>query len=477
MAPRREGGMRRLLPLLVLALLPVACQVTGTEEIRIEPSREYRPERMHRRRKPVILIPGTLGSRLYNVRNGEIAWGNFAATVSDLTDGLDLPIERPILSQNSDDLRAYRVLDRAEILAREGSGEVRFYAELIDHLSQTLGYRPAFGERVHAGNDLFVFFYDWRRSNVEAAGQLAEFIQGIRRDLDDPNLKFTFLCVSNGGLIARYYLRHGGRDVVSGASPLPEPAMEGLRDCDRLVCLGTPQLGTLDALHLLHDGYAPNFLGRRHPPATIFSFPAAFELLPEPGEPVFVGSGGEDAGLDLWDPAVWKRLGLSVFSESEQDRLRQQVILNLNKGDDRDVEFARRQNIREQYLVRVLDHARRFRAAIKGPPEVATSVILGVTTPTLARVGLVWEGTEAELLFRPRVPWGRYDPMTEGMFALGDGVVTRRSGLGLPAASAGAPDDAFRRALHDVVFTPFTHRAMFEDELLRLALAESLSGP
>lgn len=469
--------MTRLLLLLLPTLMLASCQVTGTEEIRIEPSREYRPERMHGRRKPVILIPGTLGSRLYNVRNGEIAWGNFAATVSELTDGLDLPLDKPLLAQNTDDLRAYRVLDRAEILAREGSGEVRFYAELIDHLSQTLGYRPAYGERVHAGNDLFVFFYDWRRSNVEAAGQLAEFVSGIKRDLGDPNLKFTFLCVSNGGLIARYYLRHGGRDVVSGAAPLPQPTMEGLRDCDRVICLGTPQLGTLDALHLLHDGYAPNFLGRRHPPATIFSFPAAFELLPEPGEPVFVGSGGEAVDADLWDPAVWRRLGLSVFSESEQDRLRQQVILNLRKGDDREAEFSRAMRTREQYLQLVLAHARRFRQAIAGAPEVPTSVILGVTTPTLARVGLAMDGEEAELLFRPRVPWGRYDPMTESMFALGDGVVTRRSGLGLPAASTGAPDESFRRALRDVVFTPFTHRAMFEDELLRLALAESLSGP
>lgn len=108
-------------------------------------------------------------------------------------------------------------------------------------------------------------------------------------------------------------------------------------------------------------------------------------------------------------------------------------------------------------------------------------VLLGVGRPTLARVGLVREGEEWQLYFRPRVPWGRYDPMADAMFAEGDGVVTRRSGLGL-ALPQSTPELArrgleLRRAIAGVQFTPFEHRSMFEDEILRLALAEALSGP
>jgi hypothetical protein len=474
--------MSRLL-LLTAALLLSACSVAGPENVDISPPHEYLTERRQARREPVILIPGTLGSRLYNVENGEIAWGSFSATISELRDELDLPIDRPSLAENTDHLRAYRVLDRAEILLREGSGEVSFYAGLIDYLSTTLGYRPAYGQRFHRGHDLFVFFYDWRRSNVEAAVQLQEFIANIRRDLRLPDQKFTFLAVSNGGLIARYYLRYGGRDVVSGREPdAPlEPGWDGLKDCERLICLGTPHSGSIDALHLIHDGYAPNVLARRYPPSTIFSFPAAFELLPEPGEPVFVGEGGESLNLDIWQPETWESYGLSVFGEAEQDRLRAAISRDIRPGEVREELFEQAMEQRRAYLRLVLAHARRLRRAIEGPTGVPTSVILGVGTPTLARVGLVNDDGEHELYFRPRFPTRRFDPMADAMFASGDGVVTRRSGLGLLLPQAPAElvkrGEAFRASLESWSFTPFTHRAMFDDEMLRLTLAETLSRP
>lgn len=474
--------MKRAVPLLALLLL-AACAGTGTEGIVVTPQAEYRAERIGLKREPLILIPGTLGSRLYNLDTGEIAWGNFSATVSQLDDDLDLPIERPRLPDNVDRLRAYRVLDRAEILQKEGSGEVRFYAEIIDHLAGTLGYRPAYGRRFYKGQDLFVFFYDWRRSNVEAAGQLAEFIATIRRDLAEPDMKFTLLAVSNGGLIARYYLKYGGADVVSSqpADAPFAPTFAGKADVNRVICLGTPHRGSIDALGLIHDGYAPNVLSRRYPPSTIFSMPAAFELLPDPGERTFVGSGGEDMPVDLWDPAAWETHGLSVFSESEQDRLKNNVAFEASKGDSREDMFQRVMAQRRAWLKLVLAHARRFRAAIEGPPEVPMHVLLGVSQPTLARVGLVQEGNEWTLHFRPRVPWGRYDPMAEAMFAVGDGVVTRRSGLGLPIPQS-TPEllqrgHALRASIRSVQFTPFDHRNMFEDETLRLALAELLATP
>ena len=466
----------------LLLMLLAACNLPSADDADISPRREYQHERRLGRRPPVILIPGTLGSRLYNIENGEIAWGSFSATISELRDDLGLPIDRSRLADNRDNLRAYRVLDRAEILLREGLGEVSFYADLIDHMSQSLGYRPAYGERFHRGHDLFVFYYDWRRSNVEAAVQLHEFIENIRRDLREPDMKFTFLCVSNGGLIARYYLRYGGRDVISEReldAPF-EPTNAGVQACERLICLGTPHAGTIDALHLIHDGYAPNVLARRYPPETIFSFPAAFELLPEPGEPVFVGEGGDSLPVDLWDPETWETYGLSVFGEDEQDRLRGRIIQTIQPGEDRQAIFDRTMQERRDYVRLVLRHAQRLRRSIEGPPLVPTSVILGVNTPTLARVGLVRDGNEWELYFGPRVTRA-FDPMAESMYASGDGVVTRRSGLGLflpqaPAALARRGDE-FRRGLESWSFTPFQHRTMFEDEMLQLTLAEILSAP
>jgi hypothetical protein len=463
------------------ALLLVACQAPDPQTFEVTPAREFRPERQSGQRQPVILIPGTLGSRLYNTETGEIAWGSFAATISDLDEDLDLPIHRATLAENRDSLRAYRAFDRAEIFAPEGSGEVRFYAQITEFLSETLGYRPAYGNRFHSGHDLFVFFYDWRRSNVEASQQLAQFIGDIRRDLDAPDMKFTFVAVSNGGILARYYLRYGGRDVVSNQpveAPL-EPTWEGLRDCNKLICLGTPHSGTMDALHLIHDGYAPNVIAKRYPPAAIFSFPAAFELLPAPGERVFVGNAGESLDIDIWNPEVWEEYEMSVFSRREQGRMMRDIIENIRPGEDRNALFAEQVEHQRRYLRLVLTHARRLRRAIDGPVGVPTHSILGVNTPTLARAGVVRDRDEVRLHFTPRFYWGRYDPMAEAMYARGDGVVTRRSALGLPLTQS-PPElqergQEFRAGLDGWTFTHMRHRDMFEDPLLRMALAEMLT--
>ena len=71
--------------------------------------------------------------------------------------------------------------------------------------------------------------------------------------------------------------------------------------------------------------------------------------------------------------------------------------------------------------------------------------------------------------------------MADAIFASGDGVVTRRSGLGLPLPQSSAElmsrGEDFRRGLDSWTFTPFLHREMFADEMLRLTLAETLSEP
>ncbi len=471
----------RVLPGLAILLLLSSCALRPDERTRVTPRREFAAERLDRRREPIILIPGTLGSRLHNAKTGEIAWGSFAASLSELEDDLDLPIAGPRLSDNRDQLEAYRVLDLAEVLQGEGKGEIRFYAEIIDTLTSTLGYRAAYGKRFYKGQDLFVFFYDWRRSNVEAAAQLGEFVAAIRRDLAEPAMKFTLLGVSNGGLIARYYLRHGGADVVSGrdvGAPL-SPTRQGQADVRRLITLCTPHAGTLDAFKLIHEGYSPTPLARRHPPLTIFSMPAAFELLPDPGQRVFVDALGQPRSCDLWDADNWEKLGISVFSPGEREKLRYRILSQFNDDRDRDALFNAEMARRRRHLDLCLRHAARFKRAIAGAPEVPTSALCGATTPTLQRVALIEDGSEWDFVFEPRYTWRAGDPVVQAMLGMGDGVVTRRSALGqfLPGSAPGAmaAGEALRNAMTSVHLTSCRHREMFDDELLQLALIEELT--
>lgn len=477
---RRRGGAEVLLVSILLVL--TACQglPSGAE---VTHQKEYKPERYARNLEPVILIPGSLGSRLYNTKTGEIAWGNFRSLISDLEDDLELPIDKPRITQNRDNLEAYRVLDRAEVLNGEGNGEVALYAQMIDHLSSTLGYRPAFGKRFHRRHNLFVFFYDWRRSNVEAAQQLAEFIAGIRRDLRQPKLRFRFIAISQGGHVARYYLRYGGQDIISEkplGAPL-KPSWAGLEACTDLTLIGSPIRGTVDAFHLLQEGYSPTTLAKRNPPAIIFSFPAVFELLPDPNEPLFVGVGGEPIDIDLWDYNAWEAHGISVFGQEGLGNLKGLVRLNAQPGDDRGAIYDRILKERRIWLKKILTHAHRFKRSIEGDTGVPTNVILGVNKPTQARVGAVLEDEHWRYYFRPRNGGMKLDPMDEQLYLTGDGVVTRRSGLGLYLPEADSEYQAagknFYKSLRSWHFTQFEHRDMFEDDLLRLTLVELLANP
>ncbi|MCF6227053.1 MAG: hypothetical protein L3J82_00060 [Planctomycetes bacterium] len=473
---------REKMYLLLFVFALTACQglPSGVE---VTHTKEFKPERYARNLEPVILIPGSLGSRLYNTKTGEIAWGNFKSLISDLEDGLELPIDKPRLSENKDNLEAYRVLDRAEVFNPEGRGEISLYAQMIDHLSSTLGYRPAYGKRFHRRHNLFVFFYDWRRSNVEAATQLAEFIENIRRDLRQPKLKFKFVAISQGGHVARYYLRYGGQDVISDKplnAPL-KPTWAGLNACSGLTLIGSPIRGTVDAFKLLQEGYAPTALAKRNPPSTIFSFPAVFELLPDPGEPLFVGTGGEVMDFSIWDVSTWETHDLSVFSPEGFSNLKGRIRANAQPGDDRDAMYDQKMKQRRIWIKKVLTHAQRFKRSIECETGVPTGVILGVNSPTQARVGAILEDNHWRYHFGPRKSGRKLDPMDEKLFLTGDGVVTRRSGLGLylPEATSEltAAGKNLRKSLQSWHFTQFEHRDMFEDDLLRLTLVELLANP
>src|SRR5918999_2485353 len=62
-------------------------------------------------KRPVIVIPGVLGSQMVNRRTGEVVWPSaFRSSV----DGLELPAT-PDLAANKDDLVAGKILETAKL--------------------------------------------------------------------------------------------------------------------------------------------------------------------------------------------------------------------------------------------------------------------------------------------------------------------------------------------------------------------------
>jgi hypothetical protein len=86
------------------------------------------------------------------------------------------------------------------------------------------------------------------------------------------NAKFTLICHSAGGLIARYYVKYGGVDVLD-SDPLPQPTYSGAGDIEKVIMLGTPNRGSLEAFWRLHRGLWVPAVGHIRP-ETAFTMPS-----------------------------------------------------------------------------------------------------------------------------------------------------------------------------------------------------------
>ena len=84
---------------------------------------------------------------------------------------------------------------------------------------------------------LFVFAYDWRRSNAEAADQLREYISGIYRFYPSTT-KINIIAHSMGGLVAKRYI-------------LDNPQ----HNIDKMITIGTPFLGAPKAIVTMENGF------------------------------------------------------------------------------------------------------------------------------------------------------------------------------------------------------------------------------
>src|SRR5438067_5400342 len=115
-------------------------------------------------KRPVIVVPGILGSRLVNRRTGEVVW---PSAFRSETDGLGLPLS-PDLAANRDDLVPERIVETARLA--KYIPEVYVYNQLLDALRAYGGYRDGNWDDPGAEGDhdtMYVFAYDWRGDNVE----------------------------------------------------------------------------------------------------------------------------------------------------------------------------------------------------------------------------------------------------------------------------------------------------------------------
>ena len=413
-----------------------------------------------RQQVPVIIIPGMLGSRLFDRETGVEAWPGTKRKL--MTSGyleLALQIDPATLEPLDDGLVPGGLFDRAVV--RD------FYGRIVRAL-QEVGYRQARpGQRALRGEArLYIFTYDWRQDMVRSAQKLDGLIEQIRRDYGDPELRVDVIAHSMGGMIVRYYQRYGTADVLDGNGFLVTGA--GARKLRRVALIGTPNLGSVSAIHSFLDGRRVAL--SRLVTEGVATMPAMYEFFPSPQVTWIANTRGEALDLDVFDVKVWRHLEWSVFSRDAQRRMASQPGIWPS------------QEVFERYFEKRLKRAQRFVWSLDVPTggvELAKPLLLGGDCiPTAAR--LVLEEEDNDLVarrlpeqIRNPVPGVDYEKL---MFEPGDSLITASSVRGLQEQAPPAlPHELAGTELENTFFVCTLHEQLSSnkqllDHLLRFLL-------
>src|SRR5215471_3730432 len=259
--------------------------------------------------EPLIFIPGISGSKL-NERLEDGSSFNLWPGVGSVFPPLIAKKDKLTLdpSQPQADVFAPDVIRTMPIkLLLKTIDEEMVYRALLDMLSRN-GYReykvnndPS--RRTEAGCDLsqrtndpaanpnlFVFAYDWRKSNIENAGLLDGYMKCVQKFY--PDRRVNILTHSMGGLVARRYILAHMRD----------------HNIDKLITIAAPWLGAPKAINVLETGQfdlpqivlSSDLLKR----LTEF-FKAVHEIMPSK---YYFALGGDPFGEKNWDANADQRL-------------------------------------------------------------------------------------------------------------------------------------------------------------------------
>lgn len=380
------------------------------------------------RQPPLIIVPGLMGTRLVESQTGQEVWpgGPLGLLFGDYR---KLTLGRPGES-------AAAALEPGGLTDSVAGRD--FYRSIIRTLEDAAGYRRAGDEPAAPAQSrqYYVFTYDWRQDLQHTAAKLDGLIESIRTERGDPELQVDIVAHSLGGLITRYFLRYGSEDVLNDNEL--QPSMAGAAKVRRTILLGTPNLGSVDAIRAMIQGRRLGF--RTIAPETLASMPSMFQLFPHTLADWIVTAAGEPLARDQFDVRIWRRFRWSIFDPKVRHRLA------LRYGERWTPQLAGQL---EQAFQRRLERARRFVWSLTVPtPSTSSLIVFGgdcLYTPTR----IVVEEVEDESVVRlwpdeiqhpqPGVDYRRL------MLEPGDGVVTKAS---LLARSSVDPTQPRHRYTH-----------------------------
>ena len=428
-------------------------------------------------KRPVIIIPGVLGTELFNEQN-ERVWINFSSLKGD---GLSLPIS-PNLAQNKDSLIAGKIIERAKVSAF--LPEVLIYEALIQSMERYGGYTEGNWENpdVSKGglDKYYVFAYDWRLDNVENARLLIRKIEELKQKLGKSDLRFNILAHSMGGLIARYATMYGDMDLPAN-NEKAVPNWNGARHFNKIFMFGTPNEGSMATLEILLKGYRiGGFEIETLSSEVAMTSPAVFQLLPHQSTARFYDENLEPLEIDLYNAETWKKYGWSAFAQkSFRDKFADQP--NSIDKNGKKSEFAG-VSLREldEYFVKTLNRTKAFHDALDADSAVPASVSFftfgsdcdetqdGVIIYKNAKSG-VWQTIFTPKSYKTFTGKQITKTMTRAkLYAPGDTRVTRRSLLAETITEQNYRNSIFRRNLPvSATFSCDLHEELPNDKIVQ----------
>jgi pimeloyl-ACP methyl ester carboxylesterase len=374
-------------------------------------------------KRPVIFIPGILGSRLVNSETGESVWVNMRSSKDD---DLRLPMS-PNLAANKDKLVANQVLQRIKIL--KYLPQISVYQGAVDFLEKA-GYKkadwdhPTLDGALGDRDTYYLFAYDWRRDNVESARKLLEQIDALRRKLNKPDLKFDVVAHSMGGLVARYAAMYGKAELTDNI----KPNWDGIKYFHKIFLTGTPNDGSMEALDTVLVGYTvPTIAGRRKIGVlnreVALTAPSLFQLLPHGDSLRFYDEDLKPLKLDIYDPLVWKKYKWSAaFDPAFMNGMTKAKAANV-----------------EKYFAAALNRAKKFHVALAAqavPPPAISFYTYGSDCKTTLDGAIIHKDPETNewmtLTRGSSYKNSRGEKVSEDqvkklIFTMGDGTVTKAS--------------------------------------------------
>lgn len=393
--------------LIFLSLSLTACITTSKPDLK----RLYAREVLSSTQPPVILIHGLMGSTLIDKTTGEEFYPRSASAIA-LSDYRGLTIS-PV-STAGDNLVPGKII--GDIAGVDFYGALTEVLEEVGNFEKTTPGQPIGIQK----RRYYSFVYDWRRDNIIAVKQLHAFIEQIRKDYNDPNLRVDIIAHSNGGLLANYYLRYGPTDVL-GQKDFTQ-WQEGSKRVRRVILLGTPNLGAVTSVERLLHGFR---LGLRLIPVEVLtSYATPFQALPSPIVQSVLDTHGKPSSINIYDPNVWRRNQWSVYSP--------EFLTSLEKESESPEQAKTQLSILQTVFSAHLLRAERFQSALTTPfnsEGVRMAAFGGDCTLTANRAVLDDVDGRPFLAFKAKevvhkVPGIDYDYL---MMAPGDGLVPRDS--------------------------------------------------